>query len=84
VTRDEASAQLTEEAVRALHSIGAAGDLRGKYRWTHAILGVKGAAPGTALEQMSEDEVSVLVGSDPQASILLIDQIFISPVGHSH
>ena len=48
--RDEASRNLTEEAVNALRSIGATQDLHGKFRWSHAIIGVKGAAPGTALE----------------------------------
>jgi hypothetical protein len=83
VTRDEASENLTEDAVHALHSISAAGDLRGRYRWTHAILGVKGAAPGTAMEQMSEDEVSLLVGRDPQEPILLVDRVLVSPVDPS-
>jgi hypothetical protein len=49
---DEASLNLGEEAVAALHSIGAAGDLRGKFRWSHAVIGVKGSAPGSALEAM--------------------------------
>jgi hypothetical protein len=47
---DEASLHLTESAVRALKSIGAQEDLRGKFRWAHAIIGVKGAEPGEALE----------------------------------
>ncbi len=47
---DEASLNLTEEAVQALRSIGAGEDLRGMFRWGHAIIGVKGAAPGQALE----------------------------------
>ncbi len=47
---DEASLHLTEEAVRALRTIGAEGDLRGMFRWAHAIIGVKGAEPGQALE----------------------------------
>jgi len=54
--RDEASQSLSEEAVNALHSIGAAEDLRGvkRFRWSHAIIGVKDAASGTALESASE------------------------------
>jgi len=47
---DEASMNLGEVAVLALRSIGAAGDLRGKFRWGQAIIGVKGASPGQALE----------------------------------
>jgi hypothetical protein len=47
---DEASLHLTESAVEALQSIGAQEDLLGKFRWAHAIIGVKGARPGEALE----------------------------------
>jgi hypothetical protein len=47
---DEASRLLGQEAVDALQSIGAIGDLRGKFRWGHAIIGVRGAPPGSALE----------------------------------
>jgi hypothetical protein len=49
---DEASLHLTEEAVQALGTIGAAGDLRDKFRWGHALIGVKGATPGQALEEI--------------------------------
>jgi hypothetical protein len=42
--RDEASQNLTQDAVNALRSIGAKEDLRGKFRWSHAVIGVKGAA----------------------------------------
>ena len=52
--RDEASRDLTADAVDALRSIGAQEDLRGKWRWSHAIIGVKGAAPGSALEDAHE------------------------------
>ncbi|MGQ9585095.1 MAG: interleukin-like EMT inducer domain-containing protein [Anaerolineae bacterium] len=47
---DEASLHLTEEAVAALRSVGAVGDLRSHFRWGHAVIGVKGARPGEALE----------------------------------
>jgi len=47
---DEASLHLTEEAVLALHTIGAREDLRGRFRWAHSVVGVKGAEPGQALE----------------------------------
>jgi hypothetical protein len=49
---DEGSMRLGEEGVAALRSLGAEGDLRGKFRWSHAVLGVKGGAPGTAIEAM--------------------------------
>jgi hypothetical protein len=44
---------LSQEAVDALGQIGVMGDLRGKHRWSHAFIGVVGAAPGSALEQAS-------------------------------
>jgi hypothetical protein len=49
---DEASQLLGQEAVDALRGIGATGDLRAKFRWAHAILGIQGALPGSALEAM--------------------------------
>jgi Interleukin-like EMT inducer len=49
---DEASRLLGLEAVDALHTIGASSDLRDHFRWGHAIVGVKGAPPGTALEAL--------------------------------
>ncbi len=49
---DEASRLLGEEAVAALRTLGARGDLRERFRWGHAIVGVKGAAPGAALEAL--------------------------------
>jgi hypothetical protein len=60
---DEASRLLGPEAVEALRGIGAEGDLRGKFRWGHAIVGVRGAAPGSAAESMGwMRPVSVVVG----------------------
>ena len=49
---DDASLALQPAAVEALRTIGATGDLRGRFRWGHAILGAQGAAPATALEAM--------------------------------
>lgn len=49
---DDASRLLGPEAVEAMQTIGATGDLRSKFRWGHAIIGERGAAPGTALEAM--------------------------------
>ncbi len=60
---DEASLRLTEDAVQALRTIGAESDLRGMFRWGHAIIGVKGAEPGQALEATELIRpVSVCVG----------------------
>jgi hypothetical protein len=47
---DEASRLLGQEAVDALRGIGAMYDLQTRFRWGHAIIGVQGASPGSALE----------------------------------
>jgi len=52
--RDEAARFLTEDAVSALRSIGARADLRGKFRWSHAFIGVKGSTNGNANEYANE------------------------------
>ncbi|TAH50743.1 MAG: hypothetical protein EYC68_12975 [Chloroflexota bacterium] len=57
---DEASFHLTENAVNALKSLGAKQDLRGKFRWSHALIATKGE-PQTAREAASEINVSQLV-----------------------
>jgi hypothetical protein len=43
---------LEESAIAALQSTGGAGDLRGKFRWSHAFIGVAGAPPKSALEDV--------------------------------
>jgi hypothetical protein len=48
--RDEASMNLSEQAVSALRSLGVNTDLRGKFRWGHAFVGATGSPPGSALE----------------------------------
>jgi hypothetical protein len=60
--RDEASGRLTEAAVRALGTLGVRGDLRGRFREAHAFVGVKGAAPGTALEGLGPRRIELEVG----------------------
>lgn len=60
---DEASRLLSPEAVEALHTIGAGGDLRDHFRWGHAIIGVKGALSGSALEALDwRRPVTLVVG----------------------
>jgi hypothetical protein len=49
---DEASRLLGADAVQALYGVGAEGDLQERFRWGHAIIGVQGATPGTALEAL--------------------------------
>jgi hypothetical protein len=64
--KDEASRLLGEDAVAALATLGVHGDLRGRYRESHAFIGVKGARPGTALEALGPRPVEVRVG-EPEA-----------------
>lgn len=59
--RDEASRNLTQEAVDALRSIGAQVDLRNKWRWSHAVIGVKGSTNGMANELTNEIAPAQLV-----------------------
>lgn len=62
---DDASLQLTEQGVDALRRIGAREDLRGKFRWSHAVLGVKSAPIGSALELASATKVSQVLFNAP-------------------
>jgi hypothetical protein len=59
---DEGSLRLSEAAVRALRMLGALGDLRGRYREAHALVGVKGAPPGSAVEKLGTAAAEVEVG----------------------
>jgi hypothetical protein len=52
---------LGEDAVQALRTLGLAGDLRGRFRWSHAAIGVKGAAAGQALEMLGETRPATVV-----------------------
>ncbi len=73
--RDEASLNLTEEAVRALRSLGVTADLRGHFRWGHAFLGTKGATAGAAAEALDGVRpVQIETGSalsEPGAAVAL-------------
>jgi hypothetical protein len=72
---DEASSHLQEEAVAALASLGVAGDLRGKFRWSHAFIGVVGAGgasgPGSAREYMQLlQPATVYIGAPVDAPVV--------------
>ena len=47
---DEASIHLGEDGVNALAGLGVFTDLRGRFRWSHAFVGVVGAEKATARE----------------------------------
>ena len=61
-TYDEGTAKLNDAARAALASLGATTDLRGKTGAAYALIGVKGKALGTALEQISQQAVVLDVG----------------------
>ncbi|MGQ9584184.1 MAG: interleukin-like EMT inducer domain-containing protein [Anaerolineae bacterium] len=63
--QEDGARHLTEEAVQALWSIGAAEDPRGREGQAHAIIGVKGAARGTALEQAGGPSAYLRLGRNP-------------------
>jgi hypothetical protein len=70
--KDDGAANLTEQSVRQLQSLGAQVDLRGTEHLSHAIIGVKGAAPGTALEASGETNSYLHVGKNPDERTLAV------------
>jgi hypothetical protein len=64
--RDEASTRLGADGVAVLRSLGVGADLRGRFRWAHAFVGVKGAAPGTAAESLGAEEAELEIGHPPR------------------
>src|SRR3990167_1620384 len=73
--KDEASRKLTLKAVDALKTIGTGYDLRNKYWWGHAIIGVKGAAAGTALESAGKELSQMVSVGNPPDLALVFDYI---------
>ena len=63
--KDEASRMLTEQAVSALRSLGAMVDIRGQYRVSHLLIGVKGAPPGSVIEQSGYARLTATLGPAP-------------------
>jgi hypothetical protein len=70
--QEDGAANLTAEGVAALREIGAQIDLRGGVGRSHAIIGVKGAPPGTALEASGEGNAYLRVGSNPDDRTLAV------------
>ncbi|MBN2384249.1 glycosyltransferase family 39 protein [bacterium] len=56
---DEATANLSESAVKALRKLGCAADLRTKFRWSHTFIGQKGLESGQAIENYGPGVSSV-------------------------
>jgi hypothetical protein len=60
---DDGSGQLSGQAVAALRSLGAQDDIRNRYRVSHLVIGVKGAAPGTAVEESGYALLTAALGT---------------------
>jgi hypothetical protein len=75
--RGQAGDNLSTAAVAALANLGMAGDLRGAPSRVHAALGVKGASPGQALEQVSDGFALVHVGpnADKRTLAVAVDSV---------
>jgi Interleukin-like EMT inducer len=69
--RDEAGGRLEADGVRALRSIGAREDLRGRLWVSHVVIGVKGAAPGDAVEAAGPRFLEASVGDARPLQIVL-------------
>lgn len=65
----DASRALTEDAVGALAAFGLTGDLRGRFQWAHAGIGVKGAPPGSAIESIGEFTAECRVGEPARVNV---------------
>jgi Interleukin-like EMT inducer len=64
--KDEASGGLSDEAVAALRSLGGREDVRGRFRVSHLLVGVKGAPPGTAIEEAGYRRLVLTLGAPPE------------------
>ena len=71
----DGTARLTEAAVSALHSIGGQADPRGSTGWSHALIGVKGASPGTALEVAGPETGWLRVEPDRRTLAIAVDSV---------
>lgn len=58
---DDASNALSVEEGNIFQEIGAKGNLHGKNRWGHGIIGIKGSKYGQAVEAISEKPVEIYV-----------------------
>lgn len=67
---DEASVHLGVDGMYALRLLGSSGRIKGKYRWAHAVVGVKGGAPGSAAEVLDprQARLSLIVGNMPETA----------------
>jgi hypothetical protein len=66
VAKDDASVQWRSAHDAIIRQLGGTASLVGRYRASYALIGVKGARPGQALEALSDGAaVSLAVGRSP-------------------
>lgn len=73
--RGDAGAHLTERAVAALATLGSAVDLRATPSYGHALVGVKGAAPGAAAEATGADGAYLRIAADRRPLAVAVDRV---------
>jgi hypothetical protein len=71
--RDDGVAQLGDDAVQALRSLGGRVDPRGTLFVSHLLIGVKGAPPGTAVEAFGPARLTRVIGRDRDALLMTRD-----------
>jgi hypothetical protein len=71
----DGTAHLTGEAAAAFHEIGGQADPRGTTGWSHAIIGIKGVAPGTALEVAGPESGWLRVAPDRRTLAIAMDSL---------
>lgn len=70
--RDEGTAQLTQDAVEALWSLGGTIDPRGSSHTSYLLVGVKGAARATAIELAGHRRLAYVVGIDRRDRAMVV------------
>jgi hypothetical protein len=77
----DGAALLSEKAVAALRSVGGQADPRGTSGWSHSIIGVKGAVPGTAMEAAGPGDGWLRVAPDQRTLAIAVDALRWEPIG---
>ena len=73
--RGEAGVSLNDRAVQALASLGSVVDLRGTPGHGHAFVGIKGAAPGAAAEEIDPDGAYLRLAADRRDLSAAVDWV---------
>jgi hypothetical protein len=79
----DGAAGLTDDDVAAFRTIGGQANPRGTTGWSHVIIGVKGAAAGTALEAAGPGSQWLRVAADRRTLGVAVDTLLWEPTGPS-